>query len=118
MISYSISMSLIYITIILTVGSINLIDIINYQENIRLILPLLPIGILFLISAILECNRSPADLPEAESELVSGFNTEYSGLPFAYFFLGEYTNMLFISHLFFILFFGISFSLPFIFLFF
>lgn len=118
MISYSIVLSLIYLSIIITVGSINLIDIYNYQKNIILFIPLLPIAILFMISAVLECNRSPADLPEAESELVSGFNTEYSGIPFVFFFLGEYANMLFMSHLFCVLFFGISFSVPFLMFFF
>ena len=118
MISYSISMSQIFLVVIWTVGSVNLMDILSFQSTIPLVIPLLPIALLFLISAILECNRAPADQPEAESELVSGFMTEHSGISFAYFFLGEYSNMLFISTLYFILFFGVSLSLPFIFLFF
>lgn len=73
---------------------------------------------MFIVSAIAETSRAPMDFQEAESELVSGFNSEYSGITFAFFFLGEYSSMLFLSTLFFILFFGISFSLPFLFLFF
>jgi NADH:ubiquinone oxidoreductase subunit H len=118
MISYSVSLSLILLTVILTVGTVDLIPILTSQKNMPLAIPLLPIAIMFIISAIAETNRSPFDLPEAESELVSGFMTEHSGISFAFFFLGEYANMLFISTLFFILFFGISFSLPFLFFFF
>jgi len=97
MISYSISLSLIYLTIIFCVGSVDLLTILNSQANIPLVIPLAPVASLFIISAIAECNRSPFDLPEAESELVSGFNTEHSGISFAFFFLGEYSNMLFIA---------------------
>jgi NADH-ubiquinone oxidoreductase chain 1 len=118
MISYSICLSLIYLSVVMVVGSVNLLEILDYNKGIMLIIPLWPMAGLLMISIVLECNRSPADLPEAESELVSGFNTEYSGLPFAYFFLGEYTNMLCMSHLFFVLFTGYSISAPFLFLFF
>lgn len=104
----------------MTVGSVNILDILNSQASVPLALPLAPVAFLFIISAIAETNRSPFDLPEAESELVSGFMTEHSGISFAFFFLGEYANMLFIASLFFVLFFGVSlsFCLPFLFLFF
>lgn len=118
MISYSVTLSLILLTVILTVGSLDLFTILSSQTHLPLFIPLFPVAIMFSISAVIECNRSPADLPEAESELVSGFMTEHSGVSFAFFFLAEYSNMLFISTLFFILFFGISFSLPFLFFFF
>lgn len=118
MISYSISLSLIYLVFIYSIGSLNFLDFLHFQQSVIFFFPLFPLVILFAISAVLECNRAPADLPEAESELVSGFMTEHSAVSFAYFFLGEYTNMLFISQLFFILFFGYTFSLPFLFFFF
>lgn len=108
MISYSVSLSLIYLTVIFTFGSLNLLDIIHYSTVFPLFIPLFPLAILFIISAVAETNRAPFDLPEAESELVAGFFTEHSAVSFAYFFLGEYTNILVISYLFFILFLGIS----------
>ena len=117
MISYSISQSLIILTVIYTVGTVDLLPIQNSQENMPLFVPLLPVSALFAVSAVAETNRSPFDLPEAESELVSGFNTEHSGISFAFFFQGEYSNMIFISTLFFVLFFGISLSVPFLFIF-
>ena len=117
MISYSVSLSVLFICLILTNNSLNLLDFLEFQ-NIPFFIPLFPIALLFIISAIAETNRSPFDLPEAESELVSGFNTEHSGISFAFFFLGEYSNMLFIGTLYTILFHGISLSLPFMFFFF
>jgi NADH:ubiquinone oxidoreductase subunit H len=115
MISYSVSLSLIILTVALSLGSINLLDFLYAQRPISLFFVLFPMAILFMISAIAETNRAPFDLPEAESELVAGFFTEHSAISFAYFFLGEYTSILVISTLFHILFFGVSMALPFIF---
>lgn len=86
MISYSIAIGLIYLIIIFTSGTIQPLEILYFQYATPLFFPLLPISLLFLISIILECNRAPADLPEAESELVAGFMTEHSGVSFAFFF--------------------------------
>lgn len=116
MISYSVAQSLIIQTIIFTLGSVDFHDILIGQHSMPLVLPLLPMAFLFLISAIAETNRAPMDLPEAESELVSGFMTEYSGMSFTFFFQGEYTNIQVICTLFFIFFFGISNSLLLVFI--
>ncbi len=118
MISYSVSQSLIILSVIFTIGSVNLLDILEAQNSkgsTILIWALMPMGLLFMISAQAETNRAPMDLPEAESEQVSGFMTEFSAVSFAYFFQGEYTNILTICTLFFILFFGISMAVPMIF---
>lgn len=117
MISYSVSQSLIILSVIFTIGSVNLLDILEAQNTKGTILmwALMPMGLLFMISAQAETNRAPMDLPEAESEQVSGFMTEFSAVSFAYFFQGEYTNILTICTLFFILFFGISMAVPMIF---
>lgn len=117
MISYSISLSLIILTIVYTLGEINLLDIAYKQNGFFTIFPLFPISLLFGLSIIAECNRAPFDLPEAESELVAGFMTEYSGIAFAFWFLGEYSNMIFMSSLFNLLFFGSSLPLFFLFIF-
>ena len=99
MISYEISISFILISICLNSQSFNLIDIINMQINIWNIFTFLPLFFLFTISILAETNRHPFDLPEAESELVSGYNVEYSAITFAFFFLGEYANIILMSFL-------------------
>lgn len=107
MISYEVSISLIILPIILFSNSLNLNTIIQMQkETIWFIFPLLPIAIIFFISILAETNRAPFDLPEAEAELVAGYNVEYSAIMFAAFFLGEYTNILLMSSLFVIFFLG------------
>jgi NADH-quinone oxidoreductase subunit H len=97
MISYEISIGFIILTTILCAGSFNLSTIVLGQTKIYYIIPLLPMFVLFYISMLAETNRQPFDLPEAESELVSGYNTEYSAMTFALFFLAEYSNMLLMS---------------------
>jgi NADH-quinone oxidoreductase subunit H len=106
MVSYEVSMGFIIVTVVLCAGSYNLSDIIMAQKNIWYVIPLFPSFVLFFISALAETNRLPFDLPEAEAELVSGYNVEYSAIGFALFFLGEYGNMLLMSSLTVILFFG------------
>jgi len=112
MISYEVSIGLILINVLLCVGSLNLVDIINFQKSIWLIIPLFPLFPLFIISALAETNRAPFDLPEAEAELVSGYNVEYSAIGFALFFIGEYANMIFMSCLATVLFLGGWFIFP------
>jgi NADH-quinone oxidoreductase subunit H len=97
MISYEVSIGLIIITVVLCVGSLNLTDIVLAQKNHWFALPLFPMFIMFFASALAETNRLPFDLPEAESELVAGYNVEYSSMPFSMFFLGEYANMILMS---------------------
>ena len=106
MISYEVSIGLIVISVVLCAGSYNLSQIIHSQKAIWFIVPLFPAFIMFFISALAETNRAPFDLPEAEAELVSGYNTEYSAMGFALFFLGEYSNMLLMSSMCAILFLG------------
>lgn len=113
MISYSITLSIIILIVIMISGDLSLTHLCLTSSRWLFLLPLLP---LFFISALAETNRAPFDLPEAESELVAGFFTEHSAIGFVYFFLAEYTSIITISTLFFILFFGTSMSLPFIFL--
>ena len=97
MISYEVSIGFIIVNVCICAGSFNLSDIILAQRKIWYIIPLFPMFILFYISMLAETNRHPFDLPEAEAELVSGYNVEYSAMTFALFFLGEYANMLLMS---------------------
>jgi len=106
MVSYEVSIGFILITVVLCSGSFNLSSIVLAQEKVWFCVPHLPMFILFFISALAETNRHPFDLPEAEAELVSGYNVEYSAMGFALFFLGEYANMLLMSALTAILFLG------------
>ena len=106
MVSYEVSLGLMIITVLLCVGSLNLSDIVTAQEEIWFCVPLFPLCILFFISCLAETNRAPFDLPEAEAELVAGYNVEYSSLGFALFFLGEYANMILMSGMCVLLFFG------------
>jgi len=97
MVSYEVSLGLIIITVLLCVGSLNLSEIVTAQEEIWFCVPLFPLFLLFFISCLAETNRAPFDLPEAEAELVAGYNVEYSSMGFALFFLGEYANMILMS---------------------
>ncbi len=106
MVSYEVSIGFIMISIVICVGSFNLSEIVYAQKNIWFIVPFFPIFLMFFVSALAETNRHPFDLPEAEAELVSGYNVEYSAMGFALFFLGEYANMLLMSALMSILFLG------------
>ena len=106
MISYEISITLIISTIIITNGSFNLIKINNFQIYLWYFLPLYPCFIMFFVSCLAETNRSPFDLTEGESELVSGYNVEYSSMSFALFFLSEYSHIIFSSFLISIIFLG------------
>jgi len=106
MISYEVSIGLIILNVVLCVGSLNLSEIVFFQRHVYLIFPLLPMFLIFFISSLAETNRSPFDLPEAEGELVAGYNVEYSSISFALFFLAEYGNIIFMSFFSVILFFG------------
>ena len=106
MVSYEVSMGFVIVTVLLCVGSLNLNDIVLAQRHIWFVVPLLPMAVIFFISTLAECNRSPFDLPEGESEIVAGFFVEYSSLAFGLFFLGEYANMILMSSLTTILFLG------------
>merc|ERR1712127_190245 len=97
MISYEVSIGFIVVSVVLCAGSFNLTEIVFAQQKIWYIFPLLPMFLLFFVSALAETNSHPFDLPEAEAELVSGYNVEYSAMGFALFFLGEYANMLLMS---------------------
>ena len=94
MVSYEVSIGIIIINVLLCVGSLNLKDIVIAQKDLWYVVPLFPMFVIFFISALAETNRPPFDLPEAEAELVSGYQTEYSGMMYAMFWLGEYANIL------------------------
>ena len=94
MVSYEVSIGVIIINVLLCVGSLNLNDIVEAQQNLWFVIPLFPMFVIFFISALAETNRPPFDLPEAEAELVAGYKTEYSGMMYAMFWLGEYANIL------------------------
>ncbi len=94
MVSYEVSIGIIIINVLLCVGSLNLTDIVLAQEKLWFVIPLFPMFVIFFISALAETNRPPFDLPEAEAELVAGYQTEYSGMMYAMFWLGEYANIL------------------------
>jgi NADH-quinone oxidoreductase subunit H len=106
MVSYEVSIGIIIINVLLCVGSLNLKDIVNAQQDLWFVVPLFPMFVVFFISALAETNRPPFDLPEAESELVSGYQTEYSGMMYAMFWLGEYANILLLCAMASILFLG------------
>ncbi len=101
-----ISIGLILMTVIIYSGSLNLTDVVIHQEKIWYTIPFLPLSVMMFISLLAETNRSPFDLPEAEAELVAGYNVEYSSMGFALFFLGEYINIILMSFLITLLFFG------------
>ncbi len=94
MVSYEVSIGVIIINVLLCVGSLNLNDIVIAQQNLWFVIPLFPMFVIFFISSLAETNRPPFDLPEAEAELVAGYQTEYSGMMYAMFWLGEYANIL------------------------
>jgi NADH-ubiquinone oxidoreductase chain 1 len=106
MISYELVLSAAILTVLLLRGTFNLTGIIEAQQGIWYAVPLFPVFIIFLIAMLAECNRTPFDLPEAESELVAGFMTEHSGMIFVFFFLGEYCSIVLMSTLAAILFLG------------
>jgi NADH-quinone oxidoreductase subunit H len=111
MVSYEVSMGFVIVTVLICVGSLNLSDIVRAQQGSLgmfnwYVFPLLPMAVIFFVSTLAETNRHPFDLPEAEAELVSGYNVEYSSMTFALFFLGEYGNMILMSAMTSILFLG------------
>ena len=97
MVSYEVSIGLVIITVLLSAGSLNLTQIVEAQTGLWYVIPHLPMAVIFIVSALAETNRAPFDLPEAEAELVAGYNVEYSSITFALFFLGEYANMILMS---------------------
>eukprot|EP01116_Phalansterium_solitarium_P003197 TRINITY_DN138_c0_g2_i2.p3 TRINITY_DN138_c0_g2~~TRINITY_DN138_c0_g2_i2.p3 ORF type:complete len:331 (-),score=-53.30 TRINITY_DN138_c0_g2_i2:6152-7144(-) len=113
MVSYEVSFGLILINLLLCVGSLNLTSIVLFQKNIWFIVPFFPLFFMFLVSILAETNRPPFDLPEAEAELVAGYNVEYSAVGFALFFIGEYANIILMSTVGALFFFGGWLSAPF-----
>ncbi len=106
MVSYEVSIGFVIITVLLVAGSLNLSAIVEAQRGLWFCVPLFPMFVIFFISALAETNRAPFDLPEAEAELVAGYNVEYSSMTFALFFLGEYANMILMSGMTTVLFLG------------
>jgi len=115
MISYEVSIGLILVSILVCVGSLNFIEIVSYQNYVYFIIPFFPLFLMFLVSILAETNRAPFDLPEAESELVSGFNVEYASMGFALFFLAEYGSIILMSTFTVIMFLGGWLTTPFLF---
>lgn len=99
MISYDVSIGLVLIAILLSTRSLNFVEVVTFQKNIPFLIPFMPLFLMFLVSILAETNRAPFDLPEAESELVSGYNVEYAAMGFALFFLAEYSSMILMSGL-------------------
>ncbi len=106
MVSYEVSIGFVLIAVLVCVGSLNLSDVVRAQEGLWFVIPLFPMFVIFFISGLAETNRAPFDLPEAEAELVAGYNVEYSAMTFALFFLGEYANMILMSAMISVLFLG------------
>ena len=106
MVSYEVSMGMTVLCVILLAGSMNLSEIVQAQQGMWYAIPLFPIFVVFIISILAETNRAPFDLPEAEAELVAGYNVEYGSMGFALFFLGEYANMILMSAITAVLFLG------------
>lgn len=106
MVSYEVAIGLILISVLVCVGSLNFIDVVLFQHFVFFAVPLFPVFFMFLVSILAETNRAPFDLPEAESELVSGYNVEYASMGFALFFLAEYGAMILMSALTVIMFLG------------
>ena len=106
MVSYEVSMGFVIITVLVCVGSLRLTDIVMAQQDLWFFIPLFPMFIIFFISTLAETNRAPFDMPEAEAELVAGYNVEYSAMTFALFFLGEYANMFLMAGMTVVLFLG------------
>lgn len=106
LISYEVSIALLLLPVAACANSFNLVEIVNQQESTWFVVPLLPVSVIFFISVLAETNRAPFDLPEAEAEIVAGYNVEYAGMTFAMFFLAEYSNMIWLSIVVAICFFG------------
>jgi NADH-quinone oxidoreductase subunit H len=117
MVSYEVSIGLILVSILLCVGSLNFVDIVLFQNNIFFVIPFFALFLMFLVSILAETNRAPFDLPEAESELVSGFNVEYASMGFALFFLAEYGSIILMSTFCVLMFLGGWLFLPYLYIF-